>query len=68
MGRLLKSNASSSSVVAAGGQKMASGRRELSIEAKFAAKRRAWATQPRILQTIHHIYLGDGRRMEELGH
>jgi DNA modification methylase len=46
---------------------MGTGKRELSIEAKFAAKRRAWAKQPRILHTVHHVYLGDGRRMHELG-
>lgn len=46
---------------------MATPTRELSIEAKFAAKRRAWARKPTILSTRHRIYLGDGRTMEDLG-
>ena len=41
--------------------------RELTIDAKFAAKRRAWARKPTILNTEHRVYLGDGRRMSELG-
>ncbi len=41
--------------------------REPKIEAKFAAKRRAWAEQPEILRTSHRIYEGDGRLMEHLG-
>lgn len=40
---------------------------ELSIEAKFVEKRRAWARKPAILKTAHWIYLGDARSMEELG-
>ena len=40
---------------------------EPSIEAKFAAKRRAWAENPPILSTTHRICLGDARLMPELG-
>jgi site-specific DNA-methyltransferase (adenine-specific) len=46
---------------------MKAGKREPSIEAKFAAKRRAWAEQPAILRSTHRIYEGDGRSMEHLG-
>lgn len=41
--------------------------REPSIEAKFAAKQRAWAGNPAILSTSHRIYQGDARLMPELG-
>jgi hypothetical protein len=41
--------------------------REPSIEAKFAAKRRAWARNPSILRTTHRVYQGDARLMEDLG-
>ena len=43
------------------------GKREPSIEVKFAEKRRAWARQPAILKTTHRIHLGDGRVLSELG-
>jgi DNA modification methylase len=42
------------------------GKKEPTIEAKFAAKRRAWSRKPRILQTKHRVYLGDARLMSEL--
>src|SRR5262245_41392627 len=45
----------------------AAGKREPSIEAKFAAKRKAWAENPAILSTSHTIHLGDARQMPELG-
>lgn len=41
-------------------------KREPSIEAKFAEKRRAWARRPAILQTTHRVYLGDARLMSDL--
>jgi DNA modification methylase len=40
---------------------------EPTIDAKFAAKRRAWASRPPILSTTHRIYEGDARRLEHLG-
>lgn len=43
------------------------GKHEPKIEAKFAAKRRAWGQQPAILHTTHRIYQGDGRLLEHLG-
>lgn len=46
---------------------MAHPKREPSIEAKFAEKRRAWERRPAILQTTHRVHLGDARRMSELG-
>ncbi len=46
---------------------MRSEKREPTVEAKFAAKRQAWAQQPAILHTTHRIYEGDGRLMEHLG-
>jgi len=49
------------------GRQMGSGSREPNIEAKFQAKKRAWARRPAILQTRHRIYLGDARSMTELG-
>lgn len=46
---------------------MSGNKREPSIEAKFMAKRRAWASKPPILKTTHWIYPGDARVMEEMG-
>ena len=46
---------------------MATQRVEPTVAAKFAAKRRAWAKNPKILDTTHRIYLGDAREMSELG-
>ena len=46
---------------------MKQGSKEISIEAKFLAKRRAWARKPEILRTLHRIYLGDARAMTQLG-
>lgn len=46
---------------------MFTAKREPKIEAKFAAKQRAWARRPEILNTTHRIYLGDGRQMADLG-
>src|SRR5574341_2124652 len=43
------------------------GRRELSVDVKFAEKRRAWARRPEILRTTHRIHRGDGRAMMDLG-
>ena len=43
------------------------GSKEISIEAKFLAKKRAWAKKPDILRTVHRIYLGDAREMTQLG-
>ena len=40
---------------------------EPTVAAKFAAKRCAWAENPKILDTTHRIYLGDAREMRELG-
>lgn len=42
------------------------GKREPSIQAKFQAKRDAWARQPSILKTVHRVFEGDARMMEEL--
>jgi DNA modification methylase len=42
-------------------------KREPSIEAKFIEKRRAWSRNPAILKTLHWIYQGDARLMEEVG-
>lgn len=42
-------------------------KREPTVEAKFAEKRRAWARNPSILLTTHRIYWGDAQLMEELG-
>ena len=39
---------------------------EPTVPAKFAAKRRAWAKNPKILDTTHRVYLGDARVMTEL--
>ena len=46
---------------------MATQKVEPTVAAKFAAKRRAWAKNPKILDTTHRIYLGDAREMSELG-
>jgi site-specific DNA-methyltransferase (adenine-specific) len=46
---------------------MAARKKEPSIEAKFAAKRRAWAGHPKILRTQHRIFQGDARQMMALG-
>lgn len=43
------------------------GSKEISIEAKFLAKKRAWAKNPEIRRTVHRIYLGDAREMTQLG-
>lgn len=40
---------------------------EPTVEAKFAAKSRAWAESPAILSTSHRIYQGDARSMPDLG-
>jgi DNA modification methylase len=42
-------------------------KREPTVEAKFAAKRYAWAQRPPILRTTHRVYEGDGRVMKHLG-
>jgi modification methylase len=42
-------------------------KKEPSILAKFAAKKKAWAKQPAILDSQHRIYLGDARKMADLG-
>lgn len=42
-------------------------KREPKIATKFAAKKRAWAKSPAILNTSHRIYLGDARSMFDLG-
>ncbi|MBN1343233.1 MAG: site-specific DNA-methyltransferase [Phycisphaerae bacterium] len=36
---------------------------ELPLAAKYAAKERAWARRPQILQNSHRIYLGDSREL-----
>ena len=41
-------------------------KREIPVEAKFAAKRRAWARKPDILKNSHRIYLGDARALAPL--
>jgi site-specific DNA-methyltransferase (adenine-specific) len=46
---------------------MMNGSKELSIEAKLAEKRRAWDTQLSEIRTSHRVFLGDARRMSELG-
>jgi len=46
---------------------MTTSKREPKIEAKFAAKRRAWAQRPALLRTTHRVYEGDGRALEHLG-
>ncbi len=46
---------------------MTSGGRELSIEAKFEEKRRAWEDRESLPSTSHSIYLGDARSMADLG-
>lgn len=46
---------------------MKTSKREPKIEAKFEAKRRAWAQRPALLRTTHRIYEGDGRVLEHLG-
>jgi site-specific DNA-methyltransferase (adenine-specific) len=46
---------------------MALPNREPNIEAKFAARRKAWAENPAILATSHKIYRGDARLMPDLG-
>jgi modification methylase len=38
-------------------------KRESTVEQKFAAKARAWAQRPDILQTSHRIFCGDARQM-----
>ena len=43
------------------------GSRELSIEAKFVEKRRAWESHAARLETRHRIYLGDARLMAQPG-
>lgn len=43
------------------------GKREPSIEQKFAEKRNAWSRRPAALRTRHRVYEADGRIMAELG-
>ncbi len=40
---------------------------EKQIEEKFRAKHAAWQKNPDILRTVHRIYCGDARIMDELG-
>jgi modification methylase len=40
--------------------------REAPLEEKFAAKERAWAKRPDLLQTAHRIFCGDARKMSGL--
>jgi site-specific DNA-methyltransferase (adenine-specific) len=49
-----------------GNVRMMNGSRELSIEAKFAEKRRATESQLSTVVTSHRLYLGDAREMREL--
>ncbi|MCL4216209.1 MAG: site-specific DNA-methyltransferase [Candidatus Hydrogenedentes bacterium] len=44
----------------------ASARKEASLAEKQAAHKRAWASQPKILNNHHRVFLGDARAMEGL--
>lgn len=50
-----------------GGVRKIAAVQEPTVEKKFAARDAALAARPDILETAHHLYLGDARVMPELG-